>query len=202
MDDVPVVFRPHFLSGSMQFRCNRPDHCWVRACIPTKNLLYFLWSSPGSSVDRTPPCGGGGQRFKSSPGCHCQGPSRDGLFLSARLMEIDLLQLPTDQFLTCRHCHISFVWTGWEQVHSAQQPELCPGCRYLLDRAPRWGVVKWFDARKGFGFITASDGSDIYVRRKDLKRTRSLRAGQWVSFRVRKGEKGIRAIDVRVRNST
>ena len=45
------------------------------------DLLYFTPPSPGSSVDRTPPCGGGGQRFKSSPGCHYhRGPSCDGPF--------------------------------------------------------------------------------------------------------------------------
>jgi CspA family cold shock protein len=111
-------------------------------------------------------------------------------------MDADMLGLPADQFLICQHCQISFVWTGWEQVRDARQPDLCPGCRHLLANAPRWGVVKWFDARKGFGFVTTADGADIYVRRKDLRRGRSLRAGQWVSFRVGEGRNGARATDV------
>jgi len=110
------------------------------------------------------------------------------------------LQLAPDRFLTCQHCGITFVWTGWEQQHDAQEPDHCPGCRHLLALTRRWGVVKWFDARKGFGFITMADGTDVFVRRRDLKGRKNLRKGQLVQFRLKEGKNGVRAASVRVQN--
>jgi CspA family cold shock protein len=111
------------------------------------------------------------------------------------------LQLPPDRFLSCGHCGVTFVWTGWEQQQQAREPEHCPGCRHLLALTQRWGAVKWFDGRKGFGFITMSDGADIFVRRRDIKRGGRLRKGQLVSFRVKEGKNGPQAINVRVQKS-
>jgi len=42
-----------------------------------------------------------------------------------------ITQLPADKMLQCRHCGITFVWTGWEQYQDDTAPELCPGCRHL-----------------------------------------------------------------------
>ncbi len=104
---------------------------------------------------------------------------------------------PPDRYLTCQHCGITFVWTGWEQQHDAAEPHLCPGCRHVLRLARRWGVVKWFDPRRGFGFITMADGTEIYVRRRDIRKGRPRR-GDLVRFRVVQGKHGPRAVDVRV----
>ncbi len=156
-------------------------------------ILGLVETRPGSSADRTPPCGGGGQRFKSSPGYHPR-PVYGRAFLLSFPMTT-LLALPPDQFLTCQHCRITFVWTGWEQQHDKAPPAHCPGCRHLLRLTAHWGVVKWFDARKGFGFITAADGREIYVRRRDVVRGK-LRRGQWVRFRLAQGSRGPRAIHV------
>jgi len=112
-------------------------------------------------------------------------------------MAISWLNLPPDRLLTCSHCGIAFAWTGWEQQQDAQAPEECPGCRHLLAMTRRWGVVKWFDPRRGFGFITMADGKDIYVRRRDVVRGK-LRRGLLVSFRVLEGRQGPRAVKVRV----
>jgi len=97
---------------------------------------------------------------------------------------------PPDLFLACTHCGISFVWTGWEQQEEAA-PALCPGCRHLhaLTRRLR-GAVKWYDARKGFGFITAADGAEYFVHRSALGSRRALRRGQVVAFRLGEGESG------------
>jgi len=91
------------------------------------------------------------------------------------------------------------VWTGWEQQQNARTPELCPGCQHLLALTPRWGVVKWFDGRKGFGFITMSDGSDIFVRRRNAMGGGRLRKGQLVSFRIKESKSGPQAVKVRGR---
>ncbi len=110
------------------------------------------------------------------------------------------LNLPPDRFLSCAHCGITFVWTGWEQVQDDHEPEHCPGCRHLLAMTRRWGVVKWFDPRRGFGFITMADGSEVYVRRRDVARGK-LRRGALVRFRVVEGRMGPRAVGVRVQSS-
>jgi CspA family cold shock protein len=81
-----------------------------------------------------------------------------------------------------------------------QEPAYCPGCRHLLALTRRWGVVKWFDARKGFGFITMTDGTDVFVRRRDIRGRKNLRKGQLVQFRLKEGRNGARATSVRIQN--
>lgn len=66
--------------------------------------------------------------------------------------------------------------------------------------ATRSGTVKWFDDRKGYGFIAQDDGPDVFVHYSDIRGSgrRSLREGQRVTFRVTKGMKGPKAKDVQV----
>jgi len=60
------------------------------------------------------------------------------------------------------------------------------------------GTVKWFNAAKGFGFITRESGEDIFVHFRSIqgKGHRSLGEGQAVIFSVTEGEKGLQAVDV------
>jgi CspA family cold shock protein len=60
------------------------------------------------------------------------------------------------------------------------------------------GVVKWFNATKGFGFIERSNGSDVFVHYSAINGTgyRKLDEGQQVEFTVIEGEKGPQAQDV------
>lgn len=89
-----------------------------------------------------------------------------------------------DRFLVCEACGIRFVWTGQEQAQG-EQPQRCPGCRHLHRLTQRLrGAVKWYDARKGFGFITAADGAEYFVHRSALGQRRVLRRGQVVAFRL------------------
>lgn len=60
------------------------------------------------------------------------------------------------------------------------------------------GTVKWFNASKGFGFITRDNGDDIFVHFRSVrgKGRRVLHDGQRVEFLVGEGDKGLQAEDV------
>ena len=61
------------------------------------------------------------------------------------------------------------------------------------------GTVKWFNANKGFGFITPDDGrQDLFVHHSEIKTTgyASLDEGQNVEFEVGEGKKGPCATNV------
>lgn len=60
------------------------------------------------------------------------------------------------------------------------------------------GQVKWFNASKGFGFITRDTGEDIFVHFRSIRGDghRVLKDGQRVEFSVSMGDKGLQADDV------
>jgi CspA family cold shock protein len=62
------------------------------------------------------------------------------------------------------------------------------------------GTVKFFNADKGYGFISREDGSDVFVHFSSIQGAgyRSLDAGQAVEFEIGPGHKGGEAEDVRV----
>jgi CspA family cold shock protein len=61
------------------------------------------------------------------------------------------------------------------------------------------GKVKWFDADKGFGFLSQEDGPDVYVRSDALPEgTTSLKAGTRVEFGIAQGRRGDQALQVRI----
>ena len=61
------------------------------------------------------------------------------------------------------------------------------------------GTVKWFSNEKGFGFITGSDGTDIFVHHSAIQMEgyRTLTEGQAVVFDLVDGPKGQQAANVR-----
>lgn len=63
------------------------------------------------------------------------------------------------------------------------------------------GRVKWFDGRKGYGFITSDDGEDIYVHFTSLliEGFRTLKHNQRVEFKVKHDSSGrVEACDVQI----
>lgn len=61
------------------------------------------------------------------------------------------------------------------------------------------GKVKWFDAEKGFGFLSREDGDDVYVRASSLPAgVTTLKAGTRVEFGILSGRRGDQAHQVRV----
>lgn len=61
------------------------------------------------------------------------------------------------------------------------------------------GKVKWYDAEKGFGFLSKDEGGDVYVRSDALPDgVTTLKAGSRVEFGIVQGRRGDQALQVRV----
>jgi len=60
------------------------------------------------------------------------------------------------------------------------------------------GTVKWFDQSKGFGFLQAKDGKDVFVHFSEIRCDgfRTLVRGEEVEFEVRETERGLHAVNV------
>ncbi len=60
------------------------------------------------------------------------------------------------------------------------------------------GTVKWFDAKKGYGFIIQDEGPDVFVHFSAIQGSgfRTLEEGQRVNFEVTSGPKGPQAANV------
>lgn len=61
------------------------------------------------------------------------------------------------------------------------------------------GRVKWYDAEKGFGFLSQEDGEDVYVRASALPEgVEGLKSGQRVEFGIATGRRGPQALSVTI----
>ena len=62
------------------------------------------------------------------------------------------------------------------------------------------GTVKWFNEKKGFGFIESEDGTDVFVHFSGINTTgfKTLNDGDKVTFTVEDGQKGPSAVNVTV----
>ena len=63
------------------------------------------------------------------------------------------------------------------------------------------GRVKWFDEKKGFGFIEQQNGPDVFVHFRAIKSPgfKTLMDGQEVEFEIEQGQKGPQAVNVTVK---
>ena len=65
------------------------------------------------------------------------------------------------------------------------------------------GKVKWYDAEKGFGFLSQEDGPDVYVRSDALPEgVTTLKHGSRVEFGIAQGRRGDQALQVRLLDPT
>ncbi|MGD8846991.1 MAG: cold-shock protein [Desulfobacteraceae bacterium] len=62
------------------------------------------------------------------------------------------------------------------------------------------GRVKWFNDKKGFGFIERKNGPDVFVHHSNIDAAgfKSLKEGDRVTFEVEQGQKGPSAVNVKV----
>ncbi len=106
-----------------------------------------------------------------------------------------------DKRLICQQCGAEFIFTVAEQRQLAErgledfEPKFCPACR-SKGEVKLIGQVKWFDPRKGWGFITKADGEDIFVHRTGIRGPKTLKKGQRVEFKVKETPKGPQAVHV------
>lgn len=72
------------------------------------------------------------------------------------------------------------------------------GVEYDMDDERELGTVKWFNVKKGYGFITRDQGDDVFVHYRNIKGQgrRAISEGQRVEFCVISSEKGLQADEV------
>ena len=60
------------------------------------------------------------------------------------------------------------------------------------------GTVKWFNAEKGFGFISQESGPDVFAHFSEIQSNgfKSLEDGQKVNFEVEQGQRGLQATNM------
>lgn len=60
------------------------------------------------------------------------------------------------------------------------------------------GQVKWFDPRKGYGFLVGPEGQDVFVHYSHIQCDgfRTLKDGEWVDYELTEGDKGYQAREV------
>lgn len=61
------------------------------------------------------------------------------------------------------------------------------------------GTVKWFNEKKGYGFLSREDGDDVFVHYSAIEKAgfKTLREGQTVEFEIQDGPKGPQAVNVK-----
>lgn len=59
------------------------------------------------------------------------------------------------------------------------------------------GTIKWYNARKGYGFIEGEDGKDIFVHRTSLPEGVFVNEGDKVEYETEDSERGLKAVNIK-----
>jgi CspA family cold shock protein len=109
-----------------------------------------------------------------------------------------------DKILRCVDCGADFLVTIEEQrelvsIGLAPRRRYCQACRSSAKEVQECeGRVKWFDDRKGYGFIEWGEGDDVFVHHSSIRGQgfRTFQEGEQVRFWVAVGDKGLQVLDV------
>ncbi|MDO8909558.1 MAG: cold-shock protein [Pseudohongiella sp.] len=133
--------------------------------------------------------------------------------------QIDVLGVPGQLIATLAIVYFASAGSAWLSVRVVQsgsraakggrkparpaasgreKPNRSPETQAVAEGPREAGQVKWFNASKGFGFITRDTGEDIFVHFRSIRGDghRVLKDGQRVEFSVSMGDKGLQADDV------
>ncbi len=110
-----------------------------------------------------------------------------------------------DTWATCERCGKQFIFTVEEQRRLDKmgfevEPTLCPECREEKEpeSGRQQGIVKWYEPKKRYGFITMRGGDDIFFHRNAIAEgdEEDFTEGARVTFEVTESEKGPEAANV------
>jgi len=59
------------------------------------------------------------------------------------------------------------------------------------------GTVKWYNTRKGYGFISSEDGKDIFLHRTSVPQGTFLKEGDKVEFEIETSDRGPKALNIK-----
>jgi len=123
--------------------------------------------------------------------------------LSNQSFQLSLTNLPFFLLSVLVISLVSAVWANPARQSPAKKRANAPAKQTQHNSRREKGKVKWFNASKGFGFITRDSGDDIFVHFRSIQGSghRVLRDGQRVEFAVSEGSKGLQADDVAVAGS-
>ena len=115
-----------------------------------------------------------------------------------------------DTWATCEECGKQFVFTVEEQrrldnMGLEVEPSRCPECREnktmeALEDGEQRGVVKWYESKKRYGFITMRTGDDIFFHKNAIAEggEDDYKEGVQVTFTVTESDKGPEASEVKL----
>lgn len=108
----------------------------------------------------------------------------------------------SDEMIVCERCGVTFLWTVEDKRNESagqKPPSHCFSCGFLLPAAGRErGLVKWYSPSRRYGFISRSDGPDLFAHRSRFDGVARLRPGDLVEFSIEKTEKGDAAVEVKL----
>ena len=108
-----------------------------------------------------------------------------------------------DRTYECERCGVAYIWTLGEQLAAGgvqPLPRLCPACAHLLPPIGRErGLVKWYNARRGYGFSSRPQGEELFFHRSALPADAGpIGPDLLVEYGIEHTEKGPQAAEVKV----